>query len=86
MVVRYDNPMEPVGGGLELFPLIVLDTHVWVWWVASPEHLPLPQDRGSILRWMRLQYVWMSCWEVSLLVKKGRSAVDAGRGRLDRQI
>jgi PIN domain nuclease of toxin-antitoxin system len=54
--------------------LIVLDTHVWVWWVASPERLS-PSARQRIDAEMNEAPVYVSsisCWEVSLLVKRGR--------------
>ena len=54
--------------------MIVLDTHAWVWWIGRPELLSEKamqridgaMDDGSI------HISSISCWEVSLLVKKGR--------------
>jgi PIN domain nuclease of toxin-antitoxin system len=54
--------------------LIVLDTHVWVWWVATPERLS-PSARQRIDNEVNEAPVYVSSissWEVSLLVKKGR--------------
>jgi PIN domain nuclease of toxin-antitoxin system len=54
--------------------LIVLDTHAWVWWVSSPEQISAPareaidsaMERGEIF------VSSISCWEIALLVRKGR--------------
>jgi PIN domain nuclease of toxin-antitoxin system len=54
--------------------LIVLDTHVWVWWVASPDMLS-PAAAAGIDRAIEedgLHVSAISCWELSLLVRKGR--------------
>ena len=54
--------------------MIVLDTHVWIWWVSDPERLSArarrlirtAAARGSV-------YVSsISAWEVALLVARGR--------------
>ena len=54
--------------------MIVLDTHVWIWWLASPHNLSNPasevikasQDSEAI-------YISsMSVWELNMLVAKGR--------------
>jgi PIN domain nuclease of toxin-antitoxin system len=53
--------------------MIVLDTHVWVWWVnGSPE---LSQGKRQILASAQadgLGICAISCWEVAKLVEKGR--------------
>lgn len=54
---------------------LLLDTHVWVWWIADREKLSLPArsaldaavGAGELLRVSSI-----SVWEVSLLVAKGR--------------
>lgn len=54
--------------------MIVLDTHVWVWWVSNPdqvsrrarEEIDLAMEREEIC------ISSISCWEVALLVRKGR--------------
>jgi PIN domain nuclease of toxin-antitoxin system len=54
--------------------LIVLDTHTWIWWVASPEQLS-EQARQEIDQAMERQEIYISsisAWEVSLLVRKGK--------------
>jgi PIN domain nuclease of toxin-antitoxin system len=54
--------------------LIVLDTHAWVWWVASPGQLSR-RARQEIEAAMEREVVYVSSissWEVALLVRKGR--------------
>ncbi|RLA93523.1 MAG: VapC toxin family PIN domain ribonuclease [Deltaproteobacteria bacterium] len=54
--------------------MIVLDTHVWVWYVSDPtqlsskaaEYLEIGRKNGG------LYISCISAWEVALLVKKGR--------------
>lgn len=54
--------------------MIVLDTHAWVWWISVPERLSR-RAREAIDGSMGDGSVCVSaisCWEVALLVKKGR--------------
>ena len=55
-------------------PVIVLDTHVWVWWLS--ESTPLPPRVHKVLAEAmadRAMYVSsMSVWEVAQLVARGR--------------
>jgi PIN domain nuclease of toxin-antitoxin system len=54
--------------------LIILDTHTWVWWVASPERLS-NAARARIDKAadeLQVHISSISSWEVALLVKKGR--------------
>ena len=56
--------------------MIVLDSHVWVWWVLgdprlSDEHLRLLQEAES----EGLGVSIISCWEVAKLVELGRLEV-----------
>jgi PIN domain nuclease of toxin-antitoxin system len=57
--------------------VIVLDTHAWVWWVASPDQMsPAARERIALEAEAGVIHVSaMSCWEVSLLVRKGRLAL-----------
>ena len=53
--------------------MIVLDTHIWVWWVANSPRLTerlreLVEDHQS----SGLGVSIFSCWEVAKLVEKGR--------------
>lgn len=54
--------------------MIVLDTHIWLWWISNPDYLaPAAQqaidlavsEKGIIIS-------SISTWEVALLVEKGR--------------
>jgi PIN domain nuclease of toxin-antitoxin system len=51
--------------------VIVLDTHAWVWWVAESPKLSSPA-RAAIGEAPALGVSVMSCWEVAMLVAKGR--------------
>ncbi len=53
--------------------MIVLDTHIWVWWVHG--HSRLSQAHSTILQQHEetgLGISAISCWEVAKLVEKGR--------------
>ena len=53
--------------------MIVLDTHVWVWWVHGDANLP--EDRARALAEHEssgLGVSAISCWEVAKLVEYGR--------------
>lgn len=54
--------------------MIVLDTHVWLWWVSSPEFLSDPAriavNQGAKDRALHVSS--MSAWEIAMLVQKGR--------------
>ena len=53
--------------------MIVLDTHIWVWWVHADAHLTAQQNL-----WLQeheptgLGVSAISCWEVAKLVEHGR--------------
>jgi len=53
--------------------MIVLDTHVWVWWVHDDPHLP-PTYKTYIQAHETdgLGVSAISCWEVAKLVEYGR--------------
>lgn len=54
--------------------MIVLDTHVWVWWVSGIEELPLKVNR-LIEKAMDQKAIYISSisvWEVAQLVERGR--------------
>jgi PIN domain nuclease of toxin-antitoxin system len=55
--------------------LIVLDTHVWVWWAAEPRKLS-PKARRAIEEAPELGVCAISCWEVAMLVARDRLALD----------
>jgi PIN domain nuclease of toxin-antitoxin system len=54
--------------------LIVLDTHVWVWWLSDPDNIP-NKARKLIAEAASDRAVYISsisAWEIALLVKKDR--------------
>ncbi|MCX8050188.1 MAG: type II toxin-antitoxin system VapC family toxin [Methylohalobius sp.] len=54
--------------------MIVLDTHVWVWWICAPENLS-PTVQEEIDRQLALHSVIVSTfstWEVAMLIAKDR--------------
>jgi len=51
--------------------VIVLDTHVWIWWVTESRKLSA-KARRAIGGADRLGVHLVSCWEVAMLVAKGR--------------
>jgi PIN domain nuclease of toxin-antitoxin system len=55
--------------------LIVLDTHVWLWWTASPKKLSR-RVREAIERTDRVGISAISCWEVATLARLGRIQLD----------
>ncbi|HXM36242.1 MAG TPA: type II toxin-antitoxin system VapC family toxin [Pyrinomonadaceae bacterium] len=56
--------------------MIVIDTHIWVWWVHGDEHLTAQQNQ-----WLQeneaqgLGVSIISCWEVAKLVEYNRLAL-----------
>jgi PIN domain nuclease of toxin-antitoxin system len=54
--------------------MIVLDTHVWIWWVSSQEFLSKMAkqtiDEAVIERSIFISSI--SAWEVAMLVSRGR--------------
>lgn len=54
--------------------MIVLDTHVWLWWISNPELLASEASRAvnqAILE-NGIVISSISTWEVAMLVEKGR--------------
>jgi PIN domain nuclease of toxin-antitoxin system len=53
--------------------MIVLDSHVWVWWVHGDERLTAPQREAISANEADVIGVSaISCWEVAKLVERGR--------------
>lgn len=54
--------------------MIMLDTHVWLWWVSSPDKLSGPAreriERAIIDRNIFISSI--SAWEVAMLTARGR--------------
>lgn len=53
--------------------MIVLDTHIWVWWIHDAPELP-PNYRAGVERHegTGLGVSVISCWEIAKLVELGR--------------
>ena len=54
---------------------MLLDTHAWIWWAASRSSLSA-RARKAIEESRRLGVSAISCWEVAMLVRKGRLDLD----------
>lgn len=54
--------------------MIVLDTHVWIWWVSSPEFLSekAKQIIDEAVTGKNIFISSISTWEVAILVSRGR--------------
>ena len=53
--------------------MIVLDTHIWIWWVHSPERLS--QAQRELITASETDLIGVSaisCWEIAKLVELGR--------------
>ena len=53
--------------------MIVLDTHIWVWWVHSDERLTSGQS--EIIQANETDIIGVSaisCWEIAKLTERGR--------------
>ena len=55
--------------------MIVLDTHVWLWWLTAPERLSRAATE-AIERAPRIGVSTLSAWEVAMLVMRGRISLD----------
>jgi len=54
--------------------LLLLDTHIWIWWLAEPSRLSL-RARGEIDKAIKsagICIATISTWEIAMLVKKSR--------------
>jgi PIN domain nuclease of toxin-antitoxin system len=60
-------------GGLEV---ILIDTHIWVWWVNDSTDMPDAHRQGiEDSRTDGIGVSAISCWEVAKLVEKGKLAL-----------
>lgn len=57
--------------------VIVLDTHVWLWWLSAPERLS-DAAAEAIDRASNIGVSTLSAWEVAMLVARGRIVLDRG--------
>ncbi len=55
--------------------MIVLDTHVWIWWNAAPKNLSRIAT-NALARATSIGVSAVSCWELTLLISKGRLSLD----------
>lgn len=55
--------------------MIVLDTHVWLWWMAEPRRLSAAAAE-AIDQADSIGVATISCWEIAMLVGKGRVRLD----------
>ena len=55
--------------------MIVLDTHTWVWWAAGSPKISAAARHG-IDGARQVAVCAISCWEVAMLVAKGRLELD----------
>lgn len=55
--------------------MIVLDTHAWIWWADESSRLSA-RARGAMSQADTLGVCAISCWEVAMLVAKGRLRLD----------
>ena len=54
--------------------MIVLDTHVWLWWISNPENLSrsATQAINEAVQENGIVISSISTWEIALLIVKGR--------------
>lgn len=60
--------------------MIVLDTHAWVWWVGGTDDLS-PAAERAIAEAEQIGVCTISCWEVAMLVARGRLELTLEVGR-----
>lgn len=60
--------------------MIVLDTHAWVWWVGETGDLSRAAER-TISEAEQIGISAISCWEVAMLVARGRLELTLEVGR-----
>ncbi len=66
--------------------MIVIDTHVWIWWVSGSKKLPRRVQR-NLDRADAVGVCAISCWEVAMLVQRGRLKLDRdARTWIDRAL
>ena len=54
---------------------VVLDTHAWLWWCSEPARLG-EEGRAAIERAETIGVATISCWEVAMLMVRGRVRLD----------
>lgn len=57
--------------------MILLDTHIWVWWTSSPDKLTVEQMDAILAKEADIIGIsTISCWEIAKLVERGRLKLD----------
>jgi PIN domain nuclease of toxin-antitoxin system len=64
--------------------VIIVDTHAWIWWASAPDKLSR-KAQAAIDGDERIGVCAISCWEVAMLVTKGRLQLDRPASRWVRQ-
>ncbi len=62
--------------------MILLDTHFWLWWIDNQDRLP-PSYVPHLVRAASNESLFLSaisCWEVALLVSRGRLQLSQSLG------
>lgn len=61
---------------------VLLDTHVWLWWLTSDPRLPPPERRAldDEAEAGRIRLSAMSLWEAQMLHRKGRLSLPLSFG------
>lgn len=59
--------------------MIVLDTHVWLWWLTAPERLSHAAGK-AIEQTTSIGISTLSAWEITMLVMRGRISLDRDVG------
>jgi PIN domain nuclease of toxin-antitoxin system len=59
--------------------MILLDTHAWIWWASQSPKLSAVAGQ-AIAKETELGVGAISCWEVAMLVDKGRLKLDRDVG------
>jgi len=62
--------------------VIVLDTHVWIWWISNPENLSSEASQAitKAINEKGIIISSISTWEIALLVAKGRLSLSIDVG------
>jgi PIN domain nuclease of toxin-antitoxin system len=55
--------------------MVVVDTHVWLWWMAAPDRLSRAAT-AAIEEADAIGVCAVSCWEVAMLTTRGRIKLD----------
>jgi PIN domain nuclease of toxin-antitoxin system len=64
--------------------VIVLDTHVWLWWMTAPERLSAGAGE-AIAQAKSIGVSTLSAWEIAMLQTRGRISLDRDVGVWVRQ-